>query len=181
MAFVSAAVGSIGLQVLFDGPCDGPQTCFPIGRNGTGSRNDLTNVLRDLLSSAKGGLNRLSILRIALDLRVNFAAVAVEHPHGDGARRPISVGHKRNRANSVPGCGGEFANDVRLSVEKLNSVLHGPLSAHPPTFRRCRKAAFASPGYSIARPALELRPPTDAAPGAVVPEGSARRTSTSAQ
>ena len=37
------AAGSIGLQVLFAGPCDGQRTCFPTGKNGTSSRSDLND------------------------------------------------------------------------------------------------------------------------------------------
>ena len=61
---------------------------------------------------------------VALDLRVNLAPVDVEHADGDGVGRPINVCDKRNRADSVPGVGGEFANDIRRIVQKLDSLLH---------------------------------------------------------
>jgi len=57
---------------------------------------------------------------------MNLAPVRIEHAHCDGARRPINVCNKRNRTDRVPGVGGEFANDVRRTVEKLDSILHCP-------------------------------------------------------
>jgi hypothetical protein len=56
---------------------------------------------------------------------MNLAPVSIEHADRDGAGRPVNVRDKRNCADSVPGVGCEFANDVRVSVEKLDSVLHG--------------------------------------------------------
>jgi hypothetical protein len=55
---------------------------------------------------------------------MNLAPVEVEHTDRDSAGRPVNLGDKVNRANGVPGVGGEFANNVRVSVEKLNSILH---------------------------------------------------------
>jgi hypothetical protein len=55
---------------------------------------------------------------------MNLAPISIEHADGDGVGRPINVRDKRNCADSVPGVGGEFANDIRPPVEKLDSVLH---------------------------------------------------------
>jgi hypothetical protein len=51
---------------------------------------------------------------------MNLVPISVEHTHGDGARRPINLGHERNCADRVPGVGGGFANDVCMPVEKLD-------------------------------------------------------------
>jgi hypothetical protein len=55
---------------------------------------------------------------------MNLAPIRVEHAHGDCVRRPVNVGHERNRANGVMGVGDQFANHDRRRVEKLDSVLH---------------------------------------------------------
>ena len=56
---------------------------------------------------------------------MNLAPERIEHAQGDGVRRPVWVGHERNRANGVMGVGCHFPSDVRRRVEKLDSVLHG--------------------------------------------------------
>ena len=53
---------------------------------------------------------------------------SVEHAHGDGARRPMRVDDKLDRAHNVSGVGAPFANDVRGAVQDLDSVLHGQRS-----------------------------------------------------
>jgi hypothetical protein len=40
---------------------------------------------------------------------MNFAPVQVQHAHGDGARRPVYVGDKPDRANSVSRIGDEVS------------------------------------------------------------------------
>ena len=65
---------------------------------------------------------------MAFDLGMNLPSVCIENAHGDGVRRPVNVGHKRNRASCAMGVGDQFANYGRRRVEKLDSILH-PLSA----------------------------------------------------
>jgi hypothetical protein len=48
---------------------------------------------------------------------MNLAAVQVEHAHGDGARRPVYVSDKPDRANSVSRIGEQFPNDAGGPVE----------------------------------------------------------------
>ena len=55
---------------------------------------------------------------------MNLAPIRVEHAHGEGARRPIRVDDKRDRAGGVPSVGVQLAEDGRPAVEKLDSVLH---------------------------------------------------------
>jgi hypothetical protein len=47
-------------------------------------------------------LNGMLALRVALDLDMNLSPVNIENTHGDGARRPIYVADKLNRASRVP-------------------------------------------------------------------------------
>ena len=70
-------------------------------------------------------------LRFSRGCGMNLAAVNIEHADQDRAGRPVNLGDKLNRANGVPGVGGEFANDVRPPVEKLDSVLHAPIRDVP--------------------------------------------------
>ncbi len=55
---------------------------------------------------------------------MNLAPVGVEHAHGDGARRPIRVDDKLDRARNVLSVGAPFANDISRAVQELDSVLH---------------------------------------------------------
>jgi hypothetical protein len=62
---------------------------------------------------------------------VKLEAVRVEHAERGGARWPINVDNKRVGVSRATGVGHEFANDVRPPVEKLDSVLHGPIRNVP--------------------------------------------------
>jgi len=55
---------------------------------------------------------------------MNLSPVQVEHAHGDGARWPVDVGDKPDRANSVSRIGEHFTNDPRRPVKELDAKLH---------------------------------------------------------
>src|SRR5271167_1131185 len=50
--------------------------------------------------------------------------VILTRAHGDGARRPIRVDDKLDRARNVLSVGAPFANDISRAVQELDSVLH---------------------------------------------------------
>jgi hypothetical protein len=56
---------------------------------------------------------------------MNLAPLDIEQANGGGARRPIYVSDKRDRANNVPRVREQFADDAGRTVEELDSVLHG--------------------------------------------------------
>jgi hypothetical protein len=56
---------------------------------------------------------------------MNLSPVHVEHAHGDGARRPVYVSDKPDRADSVPRIGEHLTDDAGRSVEELDAKLHG--------------------------------------------------------
>jgi hypothetical protein len=56
---------------------------------------------------------------------MDLAPVQIEHAHGDSARRPVYVSHKRGRANGVSRIGEQFTNDAGGPVKELDTKLHG--------------------------------------------------------
>jgi hypothetical protein len=63
-----------------------------------------------------------------LGCAVNLFAVRIEDTHRDGARRPIRVDDKRDRARDASCVGAPFPKDVGRTVKELDSVLHVPSS-----------------------------------------------------
>jgi hypothetical protein len=72
---------------------------------------------------------------------MNLAPVDVEYAHGDGPRRPVDLGDKRNCAGRCPCGGGQFSNDGRSAIKELDSILHLALPSAGPS-----AVAFARPG-----------------------------------
>ena len=63
---------------------------------------------------------------------MNLPPIRVENAHADGARRPICVDDKLDRARNVSSVGAPFTNDVRGVVQELDSVLQAQRSNSPP-------------------------------------------------
>ena len=83
---------------------------------------------------------------------MNLAPISVEYAHGGGARRPIRVADKLDRARKASRVGAPFTNDIRGAVQELNSVLHAQrsggraLSGHP-----SRAASFWLQGQAVSK------------------------------
>jgi hypothetical protein len=75
-------------------------------------------------------------LSAALDLGMNLAPVQVEHAHGDGAGRPVYVGDKRDRADSVSRVREQFTDDASRTVEKVDAKMHGQSRAWRDSLRQ---------------------------------------------
>ena len=79
---------------------------------------------------------------VAVAHRMNLAPI-----RADGARRPIRVDDKLDRARKVSGVGAPFANDVRRAVQELDSVLHPQRSAAPSS-RSSIRVAVSTPRHN---------------------------------
>jgi hypothetical protein len=55
---------------------------------------------------------------------MNLTPVQIEHAHGHGARRPVYIADKLDRAHGVACVRVQFANDVRRPLKELDAKLH---------------------------------------------------------